>query len=199
MCNTILKKAKRLAKKFSVFSTGYRMVIMIHRQKDGGNNKEAHRVLGSWMYKDAIEFEKSIFKALWLNMANEQNVRIYASVNSRNIKKSIQYIEKSLLDMHYCNNKDQVTRLYEKVFQDPRTFLMQPSHKSENMFLLDIDNLENVDVLNEVLQKMNSNGIKEVFRTKTRNGWHIVTEPFNPLLLGKYKDIIHKDGLILIK
>jgi len=193
------KEVYELAEKFDFFATGYRVILMIHRSKDGGSNKESRRVSDKFVYKDKEHFIKYLYKALWLKLSNSDDLRIYLSVNRRDLSKSIQHLEKCLLDIHYSNSQENKENLYHKVFTDSRTFLMQPSHKVDKYFLLDVDNEESKDVLGDVLKKISENGIEEVFRTSTRNGWHIITTPFNPELLGEYSNIINKDGLILLK
>jgi len=75
---------------------------------------------------------------------------------------------------------------------------MNPNTKATSYFLFDVDNIVGRDVMGETLQEMGDLGVVELYRKSTRNGWHIITEPFN-LTLWKGKAEIKADGLLLLK
>jgi hypothetical protein len=78
---------------------------------------------------------------------------------------------------------------------------MSPHCRSETIFLIDIDDIIkkgsnwDISVIDQYIQKI---GVKEILRYDTKNGVHILTEPFNPSLWNSEFGEIKKDALLLI-
>lgn len=195
---SIERKADQYAEDFDLFGDGYRVLMLLHRKKDGGHNKEKRRVKSFYIYNDREEFKRCLYEALVIKKVYDEEYRLYLSVNPRDITKAIRYMKGMLLEAEYCGSPENAVNIYEKVFKDARTFLMQPQCKKSQMFLLDVDDEEGKDTLGDVLKIMAEKGIVELFRTRTKNGWHIITEPFNSKWMDKVCGV-NKDGLVLIE
>lgn len=75
--------------------------------------------------------------------------------------------------------------------------LMVPRNALESYFILDLDSPEeHADALKALGMAGLNDHIQHQYPTK--NGWHIITTPFNPALIGPIAEKIHKDGLILL-
>ena len=75
---------------------------------------------------------------------------------------------------------------------------MKPSNKATSYFVLDIDTKDN-KVIDSVFKKLDGNKIKDHWTYQTNQGWHVVTDPFNPTLLKCVGDVtILKDSLLLL-
>ncbi len=189
-------KSNAIFDDFIDFSDGCRMLILLERKKDGGHNKEERRTLQTRFTFSPEEYKRAIKEMLLLRLLNPE-ARLYASVNSRNIKKVIQQVETELL---WCHYSDEVNRLstYKKLIKSARHFVMQQTCANDSLFIIDADNIEGRDIYAEVLIKCAKLNIDIVKCYKTKNGWHIVTKPFNPNLWDSSFGEIKKDGLILL-
>lgn len=180
-------------KQFKDFTDGIRVLFLLYRGKDGGDKTdEDQRTFATRVSFNAKEFEKNL-KELWaLQETFYPECRIYASVNARNLNKSIFTLKKELL---FAETYDEVGRqkLFERVVKSSRHILMQPSSAETSYFIIDIDQ---EDVSTE-LPLINAVATTLLIY-KTKNGWHVVTEPFNPSL---YTGVgsVKKDALLLLK
>lgn len=178
---------------FSEFTDGIRVIFLLFRGKDGGDKTdEDQRSFSTRVSFNSKEFAKNL-KELWLLQEEfYPECRIYSSVNPRDLKKSIFTLKKKLL---FAETYDDIGRqkLFERVIKSSRHILMQPSSAVTSLFIIDIDK----EIISGELPKINEH--TEILKIyKTKNGWHVVTKPFNPALY-KGEGEIKKDGLILLK
>lgn len=189
----IQNQLQNCLQEFKEFTDGVRVLFLLYRGKEGGDKTdEDQRTFATRVSFNEKEFAKNL-KELWaLQELFYPECRIYLSVNARNIKKSIFTLKKELLFAEtYDENGRQ--KLYERILKSSRHVLMQPSSAETSLFLFDIDQ-EDVSL---ELPKINEH--TEILKIyKTKNGWHIITNPFNPKLY-KGKGEIKKDALILLK
>jgi len=74
---------------------------------------------------------------------------------------------------------------------------MQPSQRKTSLFLFDVDNEEGRDVMGEALCVIPNEYILYTYATK--NGWHIITNPFNYTEIKLPKNCeFKKDALLLL-
>jgi len=178
--------------------SGFRTLFLLERSKDGGHNKEERRTFNFAVVTNREELAIKLSEFLWLRLLyTEKDLRIYYSVNARSPKKATRNIMDAILDGLYA---DQVNRelIEKKVVKGARSYLMNPNAKSTNYFMLDVDKIVGRDIMGETLMEMGRLELKEIYRKPTRNGWHVVVEPFNPALW-KCDAEIKKDGLLLLK
>lgn len=70
--------------------------------------------------------------------------------------------------------------------------------KGDSLFLIDVDNVEGEDIMGLALAALAECGAEIVKQYATKNGWHIITKPFNPTTWNGKLGEIKKDGLILL-
>lgn len=189
------QKSKSIFNNFVDFSDGCRMLILLERKKDGGHNKEERRTLQTRFSFSSEEYAKAIKELLLMRVLYPES-RLYSSVNARNVKKVIRQIETELLDCHYADEERRMFT-YNKLIKSARHFVMQQNCSETSLFIIDVDNEEGKDVQGEALQECERLGVEILKIYPTKNGFHIVTKPFNPTLW-KHKAEIKKDALILL-
>lgn len=191
----LIDKAKRIMRDFGEFTEGVRLVMLIHRAKEGAksaNNDKVHKVITN----NAKEFEDAVLAMLMTIQSQNMPYRIYSSMSSRDVKKAIRKFKYEQLDADYYGEADRES-FYLDIFNRWFGCLAQPGAAVETLFLVDIDSLEEET---ECLKIIGDNNLGDLVlkRYYTKNGSHIVMKPFNPALLGKFAPNIHKDGLVLL-
>ena len=187
-------KVESIFKSFYDFTSGVRMIILLERKKDGGHNKEDRRTLCTRFTFSSEEYKYALKEMLLLRLIYPET-RLYSSVNSRNLKKIIRNVETSLLDAHYADEECSFS-VHKKLIKAPRHYVMQQSVSDTSFFVLDVDDVEGKDTYGEALQKCAELEIEILKAYKTKNGWHIITKPFNPSIWTLCE--IKKDALILL-
>lgn len=186
-----MKKEEKIMQEFYNYTDGVRMLMLIHRSKEGGKlgdrNKQNIR---------KISTNREEFKQILIGLLEEKNkrkepYRIYSCVNKRNMDKAIRIFKQRQLDADYYD-KDSRDKFYIDVKNSFLSALMSPQARGETLFLLDIDEGQNIKEVKSKLSPITRN-----YKTyKTKNGYHIISQPFNPNLLAGVE--IKKDGLILL-
>jgi hypothetical protein len=191
----LARKAKQIMEDFSEFTDGIRLVMLIHRAKEGAksaNNDKVHKVIVT----SKKDFEKAVLAMLMTIRTQQMPYRIYASVGPRDMKKAIRKFKYEQLDADYYGEEDKES-FYLDIFNRWFGCLAQPGSAAETYFVVDLDSKEEdtecLKVIDEA--KLHDYVVKRYY---TKNGVHIVMKPFNPALLGKFADHIHKDGLVLL-
>lgn len=182
---------------FDDFTDGTRMLLMLQRKKDGGHNKEERRVFESYVTQSTEEFKIKLRNLLWLKKLYTQPVRIYLSANQRSQEKIIREMHQALVESYYVDDECR-NSINKKLIKSPRHYVMQPRCKSSSLFLIDVDDEEGVDVMGGAIRQIAELDVEEVMRYKTKNGWHIVVQPFNPSLWDDKFGEVKKDPLLLL-
>ena len=188
------KKAKDIFDEFKEFSAGYRVLFLIHRGKEGGNanNTKFRKIIT----RNSEEWFEALKELIDIQMSSEIPYRVYASVNERNFDKAIRQFKYEQLEADYY---DQIQK--ENFYLDIKNrfigCLMQPAQRKTSLFMFDVDNQEGRDVQGEALALLPNELIIKTYATK--NGWHIITLPFDYTKLSitgicEFK----KDGLLLL-
>lgn len=169
------------------YTEGIRVLMLCVRNKDGGKSKPDHsarKIIVNGREEFIAGFEK-------LKGERKENERIYCTINARNINKAIREFKRRQLDADYF---DEVSKnsFYLDIKNRFIGCLMAPNCRAETNFLIDIDEDDNEQEIKDGLLKI---GINFDWIYSTKNGKHIITNPFNPNLL---KAKIHKDGMILL-
>lgn len=191
-----------LALTHELFTEGPRGIFLMNRTKDGGGSTEEKRLVRFDLYNDSDKFRILLTQYMTLKKIMYPTARIYVSVNTRDIFKSVRTLENQLLDAHYYPD-EQKLHTYNKLLKSSRTVLMQPNSRAQTMFLLDIDDVDNddgttIDLQISALRHLSQLNVKVIHSQRTKNGWHIVTEPFNPALWDNSLGELKKDALLCI-
>ena len=182
-------KLDKIIERFGDFTNGYRLLMLTHRSKDGVSDKD--RKVIKRISTNSDDFKKLLNELLIIKHESHLPYRIYSSVNSRNIKKAIRIFKQNQLNADYDNEENR-NHFYSDIKNRWISALMQPQSKAESNFLIDIDEGDNLKEAITVLSTITRN----VFKYKTKNGHHLITEPFNPERMNGWE--IKKDGLILL-
>jgi hypothetical protein len=188
-------EAKAIVDDFSDFVEGVRVLILLHRSKDGATHASRH--LRMVFTNGKKEFEEA------LGMLLEQRsrglldgLRIYSTANARDMKKAVRQFKHDQLDIE-DGDEESWKYFYLGIKSRFSSALMRQHCRAESYFVFDIDNPMTLD---EALGIFERSGFSEMIvkQYATKNGWHIVTKPFNHTKLEK--DLpFNKDGLLLLK
>lgn len=192
----VLREAEHIVDKFRHYTDGIRLIMLIYRAKEGAvsANNDKYR---KYIVNGQEEYLKAVIQALEVCYEkSEIPFRVYASVNSRNIEKAIRLFKHNQLDADYYDT-DSKNSFYLDIKNRMISALMTPSSRAEGMFLIDCDSTE---ADHEAMGQLAELGVEILDHFPTKNGWHMITEPFNPTLFKPVKDVeIKKDGLLLLK
>ena len=185
------------------FTDGVRVLFLIWRKKEGAKvdrNLKIRKLISS----DEEEFEKCLEQLLDLKERYaELPLRIYSTVNKRNLDKAIRKLKELQLENDY-QDKKQFYGFYKDIKNRWISSLMRPSSRLETQFIIDIDN-EDKDYLKKIESEILEH-TELIKKYKTKNGYHLIVKPFNPNLIKSYGNDGHiytdvsikKDGLILL-
>jgi len=197
------EKLKSIMDEWKGFTDGVRVLFLIWR------NKEGAKVVRNLKIRELIslseeEFEKCLEQLLDLKERYaELPLRIYSTVNKRNMDKAIRKFKELQLENDY-QDKAQFYGFYKDIKNRWISSLMRPSSRLETQFIIDIDN-EDKDYLKKIESEILEH-TELIKKYKTKNGYHLIVKPFNPNLIKSYgndghiyTDVsIEKDGLILL-
>ncbi len=198
----VVLRANHIFDEFKEFTDGVRCLFLIHRNKEGGetNNTKFRKIIS----KDSEEFRLELIKLVdekeRAGIANPPiPYRIYSCVNARDIEKAIRQFKFEQLEADYYDSESRHSFYYDTKNRFVGA-LMSPSSrvKDSGLFILDVDNVEGRDMMGEALTELARLDIEIVRQYSTKNGWHILTKPFNPGLFTISEIGINKDGLLLL-
>lgn len=188
------KRAKDIFEEFEQFSTGYRCLFLIQRHKEGGETQNSRLI--KKITRNSEEYLKAIEELVDEQMSSELTLRIYASVNERNFPKAIRQFKFEQLEADYYD-QTQKENFYLDVKNRFIGCLMQPAQRATNFFLFDVDTVEGNDTHGETLHCLPPELI--ITQYKTKNGWHIITQPFDYTKITLPNGVeMKKDGLLLL-
>ena len=179
---------------FKNFTDGHRMIMLTLRGKEGGKVNNPDKVSRRKISANKEEFKKILEEFLKIkNSSPNIPLRIYSSVNARDINKGIREFKRRQLESDYYD-EDSKYKFYLDIKNRFLSSIMVPASRAETKFLIDVDYDEGDNgwiIEQELLEAK----VDILFTYKTKNGMHIVTEPFNPNLVS-YK--VNKDALLLL-
>lgn len=168
---------------------GVRVISCVFRSKDGGHNKEYKRHLIDKVSRNKDEWDEYVNDMI-SNMPRDS--RVYCSVNSRSTKKAAKLLAHKLIDAMDMGG-EHLEHFISHPLSEGISALMTPSSSDQKLFLWDCDSKS---VYQEVKEKLNEYLIAEI---PTKNGFHFITNPFNPELIGKLPETeLKRDALYLI-
>jgi len=167
----VIDEVERIKLEFNAFSDGIRCLFLIHRNKEGGdtNNTKVKKVVTT----NSKEFWEQVCKLVQLKNESGLPYRIYSAVNERNIDKAIRKFKYEQLDADYYDGYQRI-QFYLDVQNRWIGCLMQPQQKLTSYFMFDVDSADN----GATLKALSGNEVEIIKSYKTKNGWHIITQPF---------------------
>lgn len=190
-----LSEAQRIADEHSDFTDGCRVLFLIQRHSDGGHTNNSK--LRSYISRSDTEWITTLAKLLQEKAQYPYlPLRIYQSINARNIEKGIMHFKHAMLDADYYN-LEQRQGFYLDVRNCIISALMKPPSAATSFFLWDCDTQdENILTPFRVELTKHANIVHEY---PSKSGIHIITSPFNPNLIQPPKEIeFKKDSMMLL-
>ena len=188
------EEAREIMQQFRNFTDGTRIIMLTQRSKEGGKSDNPDRVSKRKISSNRIEFESILEEFLEIkNLSPKKQLRIYSSVNKRDFGKGMREFKRQQLEVDYYDHESKCN-FYLDIKNRFLSSIMKPSSRAETFFLIDCDDLtrktigkaiDEVDAITDV-----------VLHYRTKNGYHIITKPFNPNDLPKLE--IKKDALLLL-
>ena len=187
----IKEKAKKIADEYIDFTHGFRCVQLILRSADGGGTNNRKEL--KYETQNTEEFIEALEDCLAFKYIMGLNYRIYSSVNERDFRKAERTFKQNMLDNDYADDT-----VHKKFYTDLRngfiSALMKPSNSKTSYFLIDIDQND----LSPYIEWFEERDLVITYY-KTKNGWHIITKPFNPAEFTQTETAhIQKDSLLLL-
>lgn len=187
------RESTYIVEDFAEYVTGVRCIYLMHRTKEGGATNHNRRQIKA-ITKDSKEFQEVLAEYLTIKKSSDEPYRIYSAANERDMKKAISKFKFEQLQADDYG-VDEREAFYTDIKNRFHGCLMQPSSKKTSYFIVDCDSTESFQDAQIELSKLEV-VIKKQYKTK--NGWHIITEPFNPNLFKVKETEIKTDGLILL-
>ena len=189
------EEAKRITEDFIDFADGVRVMMLIHRSKDGATHSTRH--LRMIFTSGVKEFENALGSMIEeMTRSIIEGLRIYCTMNSRDMKKAIRQFKHDQLDTEDFSEHDQ-HEFYLGIKSRFSSALMRPNCRETSFFLFDVDDPMTLDEALGIFARCPEKP-EIVKQYKTKNGWHIITKPFNYTQL-ETAIPVQKDGILLLK
>jgi len=163
--------------------------------------KKEHPELGSNSYIVKTYYIKKIeeldyYRDEMITLAELHNARVQINLNRRSFEKMAFHTQKKIADQ--LMNRD-----YRSVRKAYNSCCGKYSNETDKKWIIDIDEKLSLKELNRYGKIINNSdpiGLKVEDYIPTKNGWHIITKPFNLQDFKKsYPDIdIHKDNPTIV-
>jgi len=191
---TIVECAEIIFKKFEIFTDGIRVLMLIDRGVMN-SNKGSRRWINKIITHDKASFQKALIKLLALQYhLNEPSIRLYSCVNDRKLENAIKRFQHCQLDL----TKDNYIKFYTNINDEFCSSLMKPEMRKSKYFLLDVDSKSSIAKFN-TYGFLVKHKIEKVMSYDTKNGFHVITHPFDVRLAQDQKQMtLQKDGLVLL-
>lgn len=195
---SLREKAKQqtedIVEKFDGLLDGTRVLMLLLREKDGGSHNEFKRRCITEVTHDKEQLQRKLEQMIYFSVTSDEPYRVYMTVNDRNIRNAERVIKERMLMVDF-SDEDNRDFFYKRFEYRWHSALMDNSSRNSKYFLLDID--DDCCDWNEVEKKCWAEKIEIVKKYRTKNGWHFITKPFNPVLLDGLCDI-QKDSQALL-
>ena len=191
-----MSKEIKIMRRFNNFTDGVRVLMLIYRNKEGGKDRVSRRKI----VINREEFEEVLTEFLEIKKLSVAPLRIYCSVNRRDLEKGIREFKRLQLEADYYDEKSRHS-FYTDIRNRFMSALMKPGSRAETYFLIDIDDIIktkkdwDISIVEKHLEEI---GVRVILQYPTKNGVHIITEPFNPSKWNSEFGTIKKDALLLL-
>ena len=192
-------EAEKIINKFGWLTSGWRVLMLTKRSKEGGKANRPDRIAVKKVSKNEEEFVE-ILQTMLDN--RKENYRIYCTINPRDPEKAIRKFKELQLD-HDFQSDEIKYGFYNDLKNRWISSLMKPSSRAETYFLIDIDNNDRHGLdYKKTEEELEKKEVTIIDTYKTKNGWHIITLPFNyPKVMPDLQkfDHVKTDALALLK
>ena len=151
---------------------------ILKRRKDNPDLERDMNVLGDFYIYSLEQFDNLMPKII--KICNDENARAYFRLNRRDAKKVGLQMLKRITDLIICENYRPIKNSYASIAGE---FHSDP----DKTWLIDIDwiDYENfpgaIDKIKEIISNLQTEAKREplMIEIPTKNGFHIITRPFN--------------------
>lgn len=176
------------------FTSGTNVLILLQRKKDGGHNKEFRRRLSWFVVHNQEHYISALTKLLVMKYAfHDQDLRIYATVNPRSLKKAEKLFKQTMLELDFSSEENH-NYFWQRLESKWISALMNNKSRDRSYFQWDIDDIDGQDQHGSFLKELPED-TEIIKQYRTKNGWHIITKPFNPDVLSLSPQ---RDGMLLL-
>lgn len=174
----------------SEFKQGVRIVMLVLRNKDGGLAKPDHGAK-KIITMNEVEWDKAVAELKERAELNDIGERIYASVDARNVGKAIHEFKRRQLDADMYDESGK-TKFYLDIKNRFISCLASPPSRASKLFLIDCDSDE------ELRHARGYEIVRDnwIHFYPTKNGYHVITKPFNPNLISRLE--IKQNAMMLV-
>ena len=134
----IQREAQAIYERFEPFTYGYRGIILLHRKKDGFDGAYPQRDSKKRIVSSKEEYVNCLCEFLDLKSKSEHELRIYASLNPRDMSKAIRNFKYNQLDADYYDQESSYS-FYTDISNRFFSCFMQPQAKAGSFFIIDVD------------------------------------------------------------
>lgn len=189
-------EAEEIAAAHEEFTDGCRVLFLIQRHSDGGHTNNSK--LRAYISRSSDEWVTALGKLLHEKSTYPNlPLRIYQTLNSRNIEKGIMHFKHAMLDADYYDMA-QRQWFYLDIRNRIISALMKEPSRATSFFLYDCDTRDETILAPFREQLIAHTNIVHEYLSKS--GVHIITGPFNPNLVSLPSDIEYKrDAMMLLK
>lgn len=179
------------------FAEGVRILMLTTRSKEGGrtNNPDRQKSNKKYVTRNVDEYYEKL-DDLICEMTPDQ--RIYSTVDDRDLDRAEREFKFRLLESDYYDDESRHS-FYIDVWNRWISCLQAPVSRNSQLFLYDIDDDgDNEDTSVEDLEEQLSAVYPqppEIYKYRTKNGWHVITTPFNP---SQVKAKVQKNAMLLV-
>jgi hypothetical protein len=154
------------------------VLLAITRNKENENVTANSRSIHRNIVREEDELEDGIEHLQKICQNEEEDFRIYISVNSRDVTKAAYLLRSKINDVsiQHTNGNDSAVRYFKKLDSEFRSILQLEECRSTRKFLFDLDSTSKSDV-EEFIDQIEV--VDPELTIDTPNGHHVVTEPFH--------------------
>ena len=192
--------SEEIVKKFMPFTDNVRVQLLIDR---GINN--THGGSARWVNKlistDEISFRKNVQILLHqMYTLNNPDVRLYSSLNVRNIRSAAKMFCHKQIDL----NDENFNYFYSHIKDEFVSCLMKPENKFKGLWLIDLDTKDtnNLDYVLEQEYRCHiatAQDPRTIFKYETPNGWHYIVNKLDTRIIDVVTNAeVKGDGLLLL-
>lgn len=191
---TVNDTVNEIHAQFSEHFNGVRVFFLIHRNKEGGKSESNDKNTIKRMSSDTDEARRVLVELIEFALKDDRPFRLQMSANMRDVDKAIRLFKQRQLDNDYYDTRSKRS-FYLDIKNRWISALMNPASRAGSKFLFDCDSEEE---LTGTLKKLEAAGITPELQYRTKNGWHIITNPHDPRLTSSESVVPNKDGLMLL-
>ena len=172
----------------NTFKDGARVIYCTSRNKDGS---AGNKTIGSMFSRSPEEFDKVV--AELIEKASGEPFRVYSTVEARDVQKAIRLFKERQLAADYRTNPED---FYFNSKSRWLSALANPKNAVEKFWLFDCDTPKETEATKRMLAEDYTREFTP-YEYKTKNGVHIVTQPFHLTAEG-FDGIVQKNASLLV-